>query len=157
MGPPMGAPKAMHEARVAAAVCAGLNTSFDAQAMPSVAYTDPEIAWVGITEAEARTKAMDYGKAAFPWAASGRALATGAEAGLTKMIFDKDGDRVIGAGIVGANAGDLISEPALAIEMGCEAQDLALTVHPHPTTSETIALAAQLRAGTITDLYVPRR
>ncbi len=154
-GQPMLAHKAMHEGHVAAEVCAGLQAHFDARVIPSVAYTDPEVAWVGMTETEARDKGVNYGKGVFPWAASGRSLAIGRDEGLTKMLFDEATGRVIGMGIVGSNAGDLIAEGALAIEMGCDAVDIGRTIHPHPTLSETVGLAAEAFEGTITDLYMP--
>ena len=157
VGQPMLAHKAVHEGKVAAEVIAGLKSSFDARVIPSVAYTDPEVAWVGLTETEAKEKGIKYGKGAFPWAASGRSLSLGRNEGITKILFDEDTERVIGAGIVGPNAGDLIAEVALAIEMGCEATDLSLTIHPHPTLSETVAFAAEMFEGTITDLYVPKK
>ena len=157
VGQPMLAHKAVHEGKVAAEVCAGLSTFFDAWVIPSVAYTDPEIAWVGKTEAEAKAEGIKYGKGAFPWAASGRSLSLGRDEGLTKMIFDEETGQVIGAGIVGPNAGDLIAEVCLAIEMGCDASDIGLTVHPHPTLSETVAMAAEAFEGTITDLFIPKR
>ena len=153
-GPPMLAHKAAHEGRVAAEVAAGKNSAFDARVIPSVAYTDPEVAWVGVTEAEAKQQGLNYGKGVFPWAASGRSLSLGRNEGLTKLLFDEQTRRVIGAGITGPNAGDLIAEAALAIEMDCTAEDIGLTVHPHPTLSETIACAADMYEGTITDLYV---
>ena len=124
---------------------------------PSVAYTDPEIAWVGLTENEAKAQGIEYGKGTFPWAASGRSLSLNRDDGMTKILFDASTKRVIGAGIVGPNAGDLIAEVALAIEMGCDAEDIGLTVHPHPTLSETIAFAAEAFDGTLTDLYIPKR
>ncbi|MEE8215432.1 MAG: dihydrolipoyl dehydrogenase, partial [Acidiferrobacterales bacterium] len=133
VGEPMLAHKATHEGKVAAEVAAGLKSSFDARVIPSVAYTDPEVAWTGVTEAEAKEQKLDYGKGVFPWAASGRALGLGRDDGMTKLLFDTDSGRVIGAGIVGPNAGDLIAEVGLAIEMGCDAQDIGLTIHPHPT------------------------
>ncbi|WP_428609513.1 dihydrolipoyl dehydrogenase [Sedimenticola sp.] len=157
VGQPMLAHKAVHEGKVAAEVCAGLSTFFDAWVIPSVAYTDPEIAWVGKTEAEAKAEGIKYGKGAFPWAASGRSLSLGRDEGLTKMIFDEETGQVIGAGIVGPNAGDLIAEVCLAIEMGCDASDIGLTVHPHPTLSETVAMAAEAFEGSITDLFIPKR
>ena len=153
-GPPMLAHKATHEGRVAAEVAAGMKSWFDARVIPSVAYTDPEVAWVGVTEAEAKQQGLNYGKGVFPWAASGRSLSLGRNEGLTKLIFDKETRRVIGAGITGSNAGDLIAEVALAIEMDCTAEDIGLTVHPHPTLSETVAFSADMFEGTITDLYV---
>src|SRR5690606_24758123 len=157
VGPPMLAHKASHEGKVAAEATAGEKSFFDARVIPSVAYTDPEIAWVGGTEGDAESRGIRYEKGTFPWAASGRSLSLGRSEGLTKLLFDADTRRVIGAGIVGTNAGDLISEVALAIEMGCDAEDIALTVHPHPTLSETIAFAAEVAAGTVTDIYVPKR
>jgi len=156
-GMPMLAHKATHEGKVAAEIAAGLKSAFDARVIPSVAYTDPEIAWVGLTETEAEEKGTAYEKGAFPWSASGRSLGIGRSDGLTKVLFDPATQRVLGGGIVGPNAGDLIAELALAIEMDCEASDLALTVHPHPTLSETIALAAEVYEGTVTDLYVPKK
>jgi dihydrolipoamide dehydrogenase len=156
-GQPMLAHKAVHEGKVAAEVAAGLNSAFDARVVPSVAYTDPEVAWVGATETEAKQQKLKYGKGLFPWAASGRSLSLGRDEGLTKLIFDEETGRVIGAGLVGPNAGDLIAEVALAIENGCDACDIGLTIHPHPTLSETVAMAAEAFEGTITDLYVPRR
>ena len=157
VGPPLLAHKAMHEGKVAAEVIAGKNSFFDARAIPSVAYTDPEVAWAGVTENEARAAGVAYGKGVFPWAASGRSLTLGRSEGLTKMLFDEATGRVIGCGIVGPSAGDLIAEAVLAIEMGADAADIALTIHPHPTLSETVALAAEAFEGTITDLYLPRR
>ncbi len=157
VGPPMLAHKAMHEGKVAAEVVAGKNSFFDARAIPSVAYTDPEVAWAGVTENEARAAGVKYGKGVFPWAASGRSLTLGRSEGLTKVLFDEATGRVIGCGITGPNAGDLIAEAVLAIEMGADAADIALTIHPHPTLSETVALAAEAFEGTITDLYLPRR
>ncbi len=157
VGNPMLAHKAMPEGRVAAEVIAGKKHVFDPRCIPSVAYTDPEVAWVGVTESEAKSSGLNYGKGSFPWAASGRSLSLGRDEGITKLLFDKDSNRVIGAGIVGPNAGDLISEVCLAIEMGCEAEDIALTIHPHPTLSETICLATEAFEGTITDLYMPKK
>lgn len=157
VGQPMLAHKAVHEGKVAAEVAAGHKTGFDARVIPSVAYTDPEVAWVGVTENEARTQGLEYGTGVFPWAASGRSLSLGRNEGLTKLLFDKQTGRVIGAGIVGPQAGDLIAEVALAIEMDCDAEDLALTIHPHPTLSETVPMAAEMFTGSITDLYVPAR
>jgi dihydrolipoamide dehydrogenase len=156
-GAPMLAHKAGHEAKVAAEVAAGHKASFDVRCIPSVAYTDPEVAWVGITETEAKERGVQYGKGMFPWAASGRALALNREDGFTKLLFDKDTHRVIGAGIVGTNAGDLVSEVALAIEMGADATDISLTIHPHPTLSETVGFSAEAFDGTLTDLYIPKR
>jgi dihydrolipoamide dehydrogenase len=157
VGQPMLAHKATHEARVAAEVVAGLKSHFDARVIPSVAYTDPEIAWVGVTEREAREKGLKVGVGKFPWSASGRAIGIDRTEGFTKLLFDEETHRVIGAGIVGPHAGDLISELALAIEMGAEAADIALTIHPHPTLSESVAMAAEVYEGTITDLYIPRK
>ena len=156
-GPPMLAHKATHEGKVAAEVCAGHKASFDALAIPSVAYTDPEVAWTGLTETAAREQGVEFDKATFPWAASGRALGIGRSEGLTKVLFDRETGRLLGAGIVGPHAGDLIAEATLAIEMGADARDIALTIHPHPTLSETINFAAEMVQGTITDLYLPRR
>lgn len=156
-GPPLLAHKAAHEGKVAAEVAAGLNSAFDARVIPSVAYTDPEVAWVGITEAGAKQQGLKYGKGVFPWAASGRSLSLGRNEGLTKLLFDEQSRRVIGAGITGPNAGDLIAEAALAIEMDCTAEDIGLTIHPHPTLSETVAFAADMYEGTITDLYPQAR
>jgi dihydrolipoamide dehydrogenase len=157
VGQPMLAHKAMHEAKVAAEVIAGKNSYFDVRAIPSVAYTDPEVAWAGVTENEARAAGVAYGKGVFPWAASGRSLTLGRSEGMTKVLFDEATGRIIGCGIVGPSAGDLISEAVLAIEMGADAADIGLTVHPHPTLSETVAMAAEAFEGTITDLYLPRR
>jgi dihydrolipoamide dehydrogenase len=157
VGQPMLAHKATHEGKVAAEVAAGEKSSFDALTVPSVAYTDPEVAWCGLTEREAKEQGVAYEKGSFPWAASGRALGIGRSEGLTKLLFDKASGRLLGAGIVGPHAGDLISEATLALEMGADAQDIGLTVHPHPTLSETVAFAAEMAEGTITDLYVPRR
>ena len=152
-GVPMLAHKATHEGKVAAQVAAGMNSAFDARVIPSVAYTDPEVAWVGVTEVEAQQQGLKFGKGVFPWAASGRSLSLGRSEGLTKLLFDEQTRRVIGAGIVGSNAGDLIAEVALAIEMDCTAEDIGLTIHPHPTLAETVAGAADMFEGTITDLY----
>ena len=154
-GQPMLAHKASHEAKVAAEAISGMKSFFDARAVPSVAYTDPEVAWTGITEEEAKTQGIAYGKGSFPWAASGRSLSIGRTEGMTKVIFEEDSKRVIGLGIVGSNAGDLIAEGTLAIEMGCDANDIGSTIHPHPTLSETVAFAAEAYEGTITDLYIP--
>lgn len=153
----MLAHKATHEAKVAAEVCAGEKSAFDARVIPSVAYTDPEVAWVGLTETQAKESGIDFGVGKFPWAASGRALGIDRSEGFTKLLFDKATKRIIGAGIVGPHAGDLIAECVLAIEMGAEAEDIGLTVHPHPTLSETVAMAAEVFEGTVTDLYIPRR
>jgi dihydrolipoamide dehydrogenase len=157
VGQPMLAHKATHEAKVAAEVIAGHKRYFDARAIPSVAYTDPEVAWAGLTETEAKSRGIAYEKAVFPWAASGRSLANGRDEGFTKLLFDPQSHRVVGGGIVGSNAGDLISEVMLAIEMGADAADIGLTVHPHPTLSETVAMAAEAFDGTLTDLYLPRK
>ena len=156
-GQPMLAHKATHEAKVAAEVAAGEKSSFDALTIPSVAYTDPEVAWTGVTETEAKQRGLEIEKATFPWAASGRSLGMGRNEGLSKLIFDKSSGRVIGAGIVGPHAGDLIAEATLAIEMGASAEDIGLTIHPHPTLSETINFAAEMVTGSITDLYIPRK
>jgi len=157
VGQPMLAHKATHEAKVAAEVCAGMKSAFEARVIPSVAYTDPEIAWAGLTETEAKEQGIDYKLGKFPWAASGRALGIGRTEGSTKLLFDPETHRVIGAGIVGPHAGDLIAECVLAIEMGCEAGDIGLSIHPHPTLSETVAMSAEVFEGTITDLYIPKR
>ena len=156
-GDPMLAHKATHEGKVAAEVICGLPAEFDAKAIPAVIFTDPEIAWVGITETEAKEKSIPYQKGEFPWAASGKSLAMGRNEGRTKIIFDPDTKRTIGVGIVGPNAGDLISEGALAIEMGADAEDISLTIHPHPTLGETFANAAEVFEGTVTDLYIPKK
>jgi len=156
-GNPMLAHKATHEGKVAAEVICGLPAAFDAKAIPAVIFTDPEIAWVGITEFEAKEKSIPYEKGEFPWAASGKSLAIGRNEGKTKIIFDPVTKRTIGVGIVGPNAGDLISEGALAIEMGADAEDISLTVHPHPTLGETFANAAEVFEGTVTDLYIPKK
>ena len=157
VGQPMLAHKATHEGKVAAEVIAGHKVEFQATTIPSVAYTDPEVAWVGITELEAKQKNIEIEKASFPWAASGRALAMNRSEGTTKLIFDKETHRLIGAGITGINAGELIAETVLAIEMGADAHDLGLTIHPHPTLSETVCFAAEVKEGTITDLYIKKR
>ncbi len=157
VGQPMLAHKSTHEGKVAAEVASGHKSVFDARVIPSVAYTDPEIAWVGATETELKAKGVKYGKAVFPWAASGRSLALGRDEGLTKTLWDEETQRLIGCGIVGSEAGDLISEAALAIEMGAEAEDIGLTIHPHPTLSETFAMSAEAFAGTLTDLYLPKK
>jgi len=156
-GPPMLAHKATHEGHVAAEVAAGHKASFDARQIPSVAYTDPEIAWAGATEDELKQRGEAYGKAVFPWSASGRAIANGREDGFVKLLFDKTTGRTIGGGIVGLNAGELISEICLAIEMGADAEDIGRTIHPHPTLGESIGLAAEVYTGTCTDLPPPRR
>ncbi|NMI00013.1 dihydrolipoyl dehydrogenase [Pseudonocardia acidicola] len=157
VGRPMLAHKAVHEGKVAAEVAAGRTSYFDAKVIPSVAYTDPEVAWVGVTENEARAAGIRYGKGVFPWAASGRSLTLGRDEGSTKVLFDEATGRIIGCGIVGPNAGDLIAEATLAIEMGADAADIGLTVHPHPTLSETIGMAAEAFEGTLTDLYLPKK
>lgn len=156
VGQPMLAHKATHEGRLAAEVIAGKKHFNDVKCIPSVAYTDPEVSWVGMTERELKEKNIKYGKGVFPWVASGRALALNRPEGFTKLLFDEK-NRVIGAGIVGVAAGDLISEVALAIEMGCDVEDIALTVHPHPTLSESVALACEMFEGTITDLIAPKK
>jgi dihydrolipoamide dehydrogenase len=157
VGQPMLAHKAVHEGKVAAEVAAGKTSFFDAKVIPSVAYTDPEVAWVGITENEAKAAGAKYGKGVFPWVASGRSLTLGRDEGITKVLFDESTERIIGCGIVGPSAGDLIAEAAIAIEMGADAADIGLTIHPHPTLSETIGMAAEAFEGTITDLYLPKR
>lgn len=154
-GNPMLAHKAIPEGRVAAEVISGLKHFFDPKCIPSVAYTDPEVAWVGVTENEAKAKGIQYGKGVFPWAASGRALSIGRDEGLTKLIIDEKTHRVIGGAATGPNAGELMGEIGLAIEMGCDVEDISLTIHPHPTLSETIPMAAEIFEGTITDLYLP--
>ena len=157
VGNPMLAHKATHEGKVAAEVASGVPSAMDARAIPSVVYTDPEVAWVGLTETEAKKNQIEYEKGEFPWAASGRAIAVGANQGKTKILFDPETKKVLGVGIVGPSAGDIISEGVLAIEMGADAVDLGLTVHPHPTLGETIGMAAEAFEGTITDLYVPKK
>jgi len=156
-GAPMLAHKATHEGKVAAEVAAGQKSSFDARCIPSVAYTDPEVAWVGVTETEAKARGIEYSKGMFPWAASGRSLALNRDDGFTKLLFDKQTHRIIGGGIVGTNAGELMAEIGLAIEMGADAADIGLTVHAHPTLTETVAFAAEAVEGTLTDLYIPKR
>ncbi|MBW2291617.1 MAG: dihydrolipoyl dehydrogenase [Deltaproteobacteria bacterium] len=157
VGQPMLAHKATHEGKTAAEVIAGQKSAFEPLTIPSVAYTDPEVAWMGLTELEAKKQNIEIRKASFPWAASGRALAIGRSEGVTKLLLDPTTSRLLGAGIVGPNAGELIAELVLALELGADAEDLALTIHPHPTLSETSAMAAEMAEGTITDLYVPRR
>ena len=157
VGEPMLAHKASHEGKVAAEVIAGHKVAFDARTIPSVAYTDPEVAWMGLTETQAKEKSIEFEKAVFPWAASGRALAQGRDEGMTKLLFDKSTNKLLGAGIVGTNAGELISETVLALEMGADAQDIGLTIHPHPTLSETVFFSAEMAQGIITDLYIPKR
>ena len=157
VGQPMLAHKATHEGKVAAEVIAGEKVEFQAMTIPSVAYTDPEIAWAGITEDEAKLKEIEIEKAVFPWAASGRAISTNRTEGMTKLIFDKKTNRIIGAGIVGTNAGELIAETVLSIEMGADAHDIGLSIHPHPTLSESVAMASEIKEGSITDLYIKKR
>ena len=157
VGQPMLAHKATHEGKLAAEVAFGEKRYFDARVIPAVAYTDPEIAWVGLTETDAKAKGIDYEKASFPWAASGRSLALGRDEGMTKLLFDKQTHRVVGGGVVGTNAGELIAEIALAIEMGCDAADLGATIHAHPTLAETVAFSAEAFEGTLTDLYIPKK
>jgi dihydrolipoamide dehydrogenase len=156
-GEPMLAHKATHEGKVAAEVIAGHKVAFDAMTVPSVAYTDPEVAWMGLTETEAKAKGIAYEKASFPWAASGRALSIGREDGLTKLLYDPESKRILGAGIVGTNAGELLAETVLALEMGADMEDIGLTIHPHPTLSETPYFAAEMAVGSITDLYHPKK
>ena len=157
VGQPMLAHKASHEGHVAAEVAAGKPSYFDVRGIPSVAYTDPEVAWVGVTETEAKAAGVKYGKGSFPWLANGRSLSLGRDEGMTKLLFDEASGRLIGAAAVGPNAGELIAETALAVEMGADAADVALTVHPHPTLSETVGMSAEAFEGTITDLYMPKR
>ena len=157
VGNPMLAHKATHEGKVAAEVIAGMKSYFEPLTIPSVAYTDPEVAWMGLSEADAKAQGIEYEKGAFPWAASGRSLGIDRDEGMTKVIFDKETRRILGAGIVGPNAGELIAEAVLALEMGADAEDIGLTIHPHPTLSETFNFAAEMAEGTITDLYIPRR
>jgi len=157
VGEPMLAHKASHEGKLAAEVIAGHKVAFDARTIPSVAYTDPEIAWMGLTETEAKKQGIDYEKAAFPWAASGRAISMGRDEGMTKLLLDKTTRRILGAGMVGINAGELIAETVLALEMGADMEDIGLTIHPHPTLSETVFFAAEIAEGSITDLYMPKR
>jgi dihydrolipoamide dehydrogenase len=157
IGEPMLAHKASHEGKLAAEIIAGHKRAFDARTIPSVAYTDPEVAWMGLTETQAKAQGTDIEKAVFPWAASGRARATAREEGMTKLIFDKNTRRLLGAGMVGPNAGELVAETVLALEMGADAEDIGLTIHPHPTLSETVFFAAEIAEGSITDLYMPKR
>ena len=157
VGQPMLAHKATHEGKIAAEVIAGEKVEFQALTIPSVAYTDPEIAWAGVTEEEAQEKNIAIEKSVFPWAASGRAIATNRTEGMTKLIFDKETNRIIGAAIVGTNAGELIAETVLSIEMGADANDIGLSIHPHPTLSESVAMASEIKEGTITDLYIKKR
>ena len=158
VGNPMLAHKATHEAKVAAEVIAGVpGAEFDAKTIPSVAYTDPEVAWMGLTETAAKADGIEYEKSTLPWAASGRALGLGRSEGVTKLLWEPETKRLLGAAIVGIGAGDLISETVLALEAGLDAQDISLTVHPHPTLSETVAFAAEIEDGSITDLMPPRK
>ena len=157
VGQPMLAHKATHEAKTAAEVISGMKSFFDAKTIPSVAYTDPEISWMGITEEQAKAEGIEYTKGVFPWAASGRSLSIGRNEGITKVLFDKNTHKIIGTGMVGTNAGELIAEAVLALEMGADIEDIALTVHPHPTLSETFNFAAEMAEGTITDLYIPKK
>ena len=157
VGNPMLAHKATHEAKVAAEVIAGMKSFFEPMTIPSVAYTDPEVAWMGLNEIEAKEQGIEYVKGAFPWAASGRSLGIDRDEGMTKVLFEKESMRILGAGIVGPNAGELIAEAVLALEMGADAEDISLTIHPHPTLSETFNFAAEMAEGTITDLYIPRK
>ena len=157
VGQPMLAHKATHEGKVAAEVIAGEKVEFQAMTIPSVAYTDPEIAWAGVTEDEAKSKNIEIEKAVFPWAASGRAISTNRTEGMTKLIFNKETNRIIGASIVGTNAGELIAEAILSIEMGADAHDVGLSIHPHPTLSESVAMAAEIKEGSITDLYIKKK
>jgi len=156
VGQPMLAHKATHEGKVAAEVISGMKSYFDAKTIPSVAYTDPEVAWMGKTEDQCKEEGIEYSKGAFPWAASGRSLSIGRNDGITKVLFDAD-HKLIGAGMTGPNAGELITEAVLALEMGADVEDIALTVHPHPTLSETFNFAAEVAEGTCTDIYIPRR
>jgi dihydrolipoamide dehydrogenase len=157
VGQPMLAHKAIPEGKVAAEVIAGMKHYFSPKCIPNVAYTDPELAWVGLSESDAKAQGIAYEKGVFPWAASGRSLSMGRDEGLTKVIFCAKTHRILGAGIVGSHAGDLIAEAALAIEMGCDAEDISLTIHPHPTLSETLAAATEMFEGTITDLIAPKK
>jgi len=157
VGQPMLAHKATHEAKVAAEVIDGHKSYFDARTIPSVAYTEPEVSWCGQTEEQLKAEGIEYEKGVFPWAASGRALSVGAEAGMTKVLYDKKTHRMLGTGILGKNAGELIAEAALAVEMGAEMSDVALTIHPHPTLSETINFATEVAEGTCTDIYLPKK
>ena len=157
IGNPMLAHKASHEGRLAAEVASGMKREWVARVIPSVAYTDPEIAWVGVTETEAAAKGLKVGVGKFPWAASGRAIGIDRTEGFTKLVFDEATHRVIGGGIVGVHAGDLISEIALAIEMGADAEDIGATIHPHPTLSESVGFAAEVFEGTATDIYAPKK
>lgn len=156
IGQPMLAHKATHEGKVAAEVIAGQKSYFDARTIPAVAYTDPEVAWMGKTEDQCKAEGIAYEKGVFPWAASGRSLSLGRDEGMTKVLFDAQ-HRIIGAAMVGPNAGELIAEAVLALEMGADVSDIALTVHPHPTLSETFNFAAEVAEGSCTDIYVPKR
>ena len=157
VGNPMLAHKATHEAKVAAEVISGMKSCFEPMTIPSVAYTDPEVAWMGLSETEAKAQGVEYEKGAFPWAASGRSLGLDRDEGMTKVLFDRETKRILGAGIVGPNAGELIAEAVLALEMGADAEDIGLTIHAHPTLSETFNFAAEMAEGTITDLYIPKK
>ena len=157
VGQPMLAHKATHEGKVAAEVCAGKKSYFDPKTIPSVAYTDPEVAWMGLTETAAKEQGINFEKASFPWAASGRSLSMARNEGITKIIYDPETKRLLGAGMVGPNAGELIAEAVLALEMGADIEDIALTIHPHPTLSETFNFAAEVAEGTVTDIYMPKR
>jgi len=157
VGQPMLAHKAVPEGRIAAEVIAGKKHYFEPKAIPAVAYTDPEVAWTGLQEQEVKQQGINYEVAKFPWAASGRAISLDRTEGLTKLVFDKDSQRILGGAIIGPNAGELITEVTLAIEMGCDAEDIALTIHPHPTLSETVMMASEIFEGTITDLYLPKK
>lgn len=157
VGEPMLAHKATHEGKLAAEIIAGHKGAFDARTIPSVAYTDPEVAWMGLTETQAKAQGIEVEKAVFPWAASGRALSIGRDEGMTKLLFDRGTHRLVGAGMVGPNAGELVAETVLALEMGAEARDIGLTIHPHPTLSETVFFASEIADGSITDLYMPKK
>jgi dihydrolipoamide dehydrogenase len=157
VGQPMLAHKAVHEAHVAAEVAAGQKAAFDARVIPSVAYTDPEVAWVGLTEDQAKAEGRKVKKGLFPWTASGRAIANGRDEGFTKLLFDEETHRIVGGGIVGTHAGDMIGEVALAIEMGADEVDIGKTIHPHPTLGESIGMAAEVAHGTCTDVPPPRK
>jgi len=157
VGQPMLAHKATHEGKVAAEVAAGQKSWFDAKTIPSVAYTDPEVAWMGLTETAAKEQGITVAKGSFPWAASGRSLSMGRSEGITKLIYDPESKQILGAGMVGPNAGELIAEAVLALEMGADIEDIALTVHPHPTLSETFNFAAEVAEGTVTDIYIPKK
>ncbi|HEY6020087.1 MAG TPA: NAD(P)/FAD-dependent oxidoreductase, partial [Candidatus Paceibacterota bacterium] len=157
VGDPMLAHKAVHEGKVAAENIAGHKAFFEPLTIPSVAYTDPEVAWMGLTETQAKAQGIAYEKASFPWAASGRALSIAREEGATKVLLDPESRRILGMGIVGVNAGELIAEGVLALEMGADMEDIGLTIHPHPTLSETLCFAAEMAEGTITDLYSPKK